>query len=111
MRIRVQRKSKSKFRNKKCVVNGITFPSIKEGKRYTVLFYKQAAGEIFKLQLQTPFKILVNGEKICTYKADFTYYNKAGAYIVEDAKGVLTPIYKLKKRLLLITQGISITEV
>jgi hypothetical protein len=111
MKISLLPQTKSKFKNRKCIANGITFPSIHEAKRYIVLFYKQSAGEIFKLQVQVPFKIIVNGEKVCTYKADFVYFNKAGTRIVEDAKGMKTPIYNLKKRLLFVAHGITISEV
>ena len=102
---------KSKFKNRRCIANGITFDSIHEAKRYVVLFYKQSAGEIFKLEIHKKFNIVVNGEKICTYESDFTYFNKSGARIVEDAKGVKTPVYKLKKKLMLAVHGITITEV
>lgn len=100
----------SKYKNRKCIVNNIRFPSIKEGKRYIDLYYLQKAGKIFKLKLQEPFKININGKFLCTYKADFCYYNAAGAYIVEDTKGMKTPVYNLKKRLLFLTLGIEIKE-
>lgn len=99
-----------KYRNKKCTINGITFHSLKEGKRYVALLALEKAGQIFKLQLQVPFKIVVNGKKVCTYRADFTYYDSAGKYIVEDTKGFQTPAYKLKKRLLFVTHNIEIVE-
>jgi len=69
------------------------------------------AGEIYILKLQQTFKIVVNGEKICDYRADFTYFDKAGRFIVEDAKGMQTPVYILKKKLLAATTGIAISEV
>ena len=47
------------------------------------------------------FALEVNGQKICTYIADFRYEkeNANGDWetIVEDAKGVETPEFKLKK--------------
>lgn len=104
-------KSKSKYKNVPCICNGIKFPSLKEAKRYVSLYYRQKAGEIFKLKLQVNFPILVKGVKVCTYKADFVYFNKAGQRIVEDAKGMKTPVYKLKKKLLFQTDGIEIIEV
>ncbi len=106
----LQQPRHSKYNNIHCVVNGIKFSSIKEAKRYTDLFYLASAGKITDLKLQVVFKIEINGEKVCNYKADFTYINEAGGYIVEDTKGMRTPIYNLKKRLLFLTQGISIKE-
>ena len=110
MQILMERRSNSKYQNKLCIVGGIKFHSIKEGKRYVDLLLLQKAGKIFKLQLQTPFKIEINGVKICTYRADFTYYDAAGAYVVEDTKGKLTDVYKLKKKMVLAIHSITILE-
>lgn len=92
-------------------MNGITFHSIKEGQRYAILRLLEKGGEISQLRVQVPFTIMVCNKKVCTYKADFTYYDRSGKYVVEDTKGALTPVYKLKKKLLFITQGIQIKEV
>jgi hypothetical protein len=43
--------------------------------------------------------MFVNGILICTYIADFTY-TRDGKYIVEDFKGVLTDVFKLKRKLM-----------
>lgn len=101
---------KSKFNNRKCKINGITFASKKEAERYTGLLLLVRAGEISNLKLQQRIKIFVNSEYVCTYIADFTYTDKTGKHIVEDAKGLRLPIYILKKRLLFLTQGIEILE-
>lgn len=44
----------------------------------------------------------VNGVKICTYFADFAYFEQ-NARVVEDAKSTATktPVYRLKRKLLL----------
>lgn len=111
MRIRIKAgQPKSKYHNKKVVIEGITFASIKEGRRYIFLKKLEAAKEISLLRLQVPFYIKVNGEKVCRYVADFVYFDKAGKRIVEDCKGFKTDIYKLKKKLLAATAGINITE-
>ena len=55
---------------------------------------------------------MVNNEKICAYIADFRYQkkNKDGEWyeVVEDAKGVETPEFKLKKKLMKACLGIEI---
>lgn len=99
-----------KYKAKSIVIDGITFPSTKEGKRYTVLKLLQHAGDITDLKLQPSFPIVVGGVKVCTYKADFSYYDRFGGFIVEDVKGVRTPVYNLKKKLVLAIYGISIKE-
>lgn len=80
----------------------------KEARRYSILLLLMQAGEIFKLQLQVSFKIVVNGEKICTCRADFVYFDDKGNKIVEDAKGVQTPEFILKKKLMKAVHGIDI---
>ena len=49
-------------------------------------------------------------EKECAYYADFCY-TENGRYIVEDTKGMRTPDYKIKKKLMLYVHGIRITEI
>ncbi|MFR5079104.1 MAG: DUF1064 domain-containing protein [[Clostridium] innocuum] len=44
------------------------------------------------------------------YIADFTYNDRNGQLIVEDAKGVKTPVYRLKRRLMAELKGIEIKE-
>ena len=50
-------------------------------------------------------------ERKCEYIADFVYTDKDGNTIVEDAKGVRTPEYKIKRKLMLYRHGIKIKEV
>ena len=51
-------------------------------------------------------------ERECAYYADFTYIDKrTGETVVEDVKGVRTPEYKLKRKLMLYVHGIKIKEV
>ena len=91
----------------KTVVDGITFDSKREANRYSELLLMEKAGIIASLRLQPEFKCMVNGKKVCTYKADFEYLmvddigpqGQIGYYIVEDVKGFKTPVYRLKKKL------------
>ncbi len=98
------KRSRSKYGNKKTTVDGITFDSKWESERYLYLKSLEKAGRIKDLELQPRYNILVNDQKICAYVADFKY-NKENAdgiweHIVEDAKGVETPEFKLKKKLM-----------
>lgn len=103
-------KARAKYRNKKTVVDGIKFDSQREATRYSVLKIMQAAGVISELRLQVPYVITVNGLKICKYVADFVYVDK-GREVVEDVKGMKTPTYNLKKKLMKAVHGIEIQEV
>lgn len=100
----------SKHRNVRTMVGQITFASKLEASRFVELKTLQQAGEISGLKLQVPFNIAVGGLPICKYVADFTYTDKTGALVVEDAKGRLTDVYKLKRRLMRVVFWIEIRE-
>ena len=98
----------SKYNSRKTVIDGITFDSKKEAKRYVELKKKQEEGEITDLRLQVPFELVpsftieIDGKKRkrrnIRYIADFTYYEN-GQKVVEDVKGRKTEIKKIKKKL------------
>lgn len=90
-----------KYHNKKMVVDGITFDSMREASYYVAYKNLERQGEIKNLQLQTPFNIEINGKKICKYLADFTYEDNSGFHIV-DVKSPITAkdrVFRLKKKL------------
>ena len=96
----------SKYRSKKVTVDGITFMSKKEAKRYCELKLLERAGKIKDLQLQyqfilqPPFK--KNGKTIraITYVADFVYFDmERMKNVVEDVKGYKTDVYQLKRKM------------
>lgn len=88
-------------------VDNITFDSKKEARRWCELLLLQKAGEIHELQRQVPFKLIVNGELITTYVADFVYVERK-QIVTEDSKGYLTPEFKIKRRLMKAVHGIEI---
>lgn len=106
----LKKKKPSKYRNEKTVVDGRTFDSRREASRYKDLRLMEKAEEITSLRLQERFPIIVCREEICIYVADFYYQRKDGVWIIEDSKGVRTPIYKLKKKLVEAIYGIKILE-
>jgi hypothetical protein len=79
-------------------VDGITFDSKKEARRYCALKLLEYAGNIKALKLQPPYPMVVAGKKVCTYRGDFEYVEN-GKLICEDAKGVITREYRIKKKL------------
>ena len=121
-------RKRSKYGNKKVVFNGIKFDSVKEAERYKYLLMLKNAGIITDLELQKEFVLIpsqrepdtigkrggkVKGKTIerkVSYIADFVY-KRDGELIVEDTKGVLTPDYVIKRKLLLFTHGIRIHEI
>lgn len=96
-------KKQPKYRNKKVMIDGKTFDSTREGKRYQELKLLEQAGQISHLECQPRFKlfcgqrpILFDSGRQATYVADFAYFD-GERRVIEDAKGFRTPEYKLKR--------------
>ena len=128
------RRNGTKYNASKCVVDGITFDSRREAKRYQELKLLERAGEIRNLELQKEFELIPNQyaadttttlkngkektvkgkllERKCVYRADFAYVDvRSGETVVEDAKGFHTKEYTIKRKLMLYVHGIKILEV
>lgn len=98
----------NKYKNKKTVVDGIEFDSLKEARRYEELKLLAKGGVIKDLELQPVFELVPkqkhNGKTIrkASYIADFKYTDiQSGITVVEDVKGFKTDVYKLKKKIFL----------
>jgi len=103
---------RSKYGNVKTMVDGRIFASKREAARYQELRLLLRAGKIHDLQCHPAFACVVNQQRVCTYIADFQYYDvEKGETVTEDVKGVKTAIYRLKKKLVLACGGIEIKEV
>jgi hypothetical protein len=107
-----------KYGNTKTEVDGIKFDSKKEANRWSELKLLAMAGKIRNLKRQVPIRCEVNGVLVCKYIADFTYDEECNAgfmaywgFVVEDAKGFKTEVYKLKKKLVEACHGFEIREV
>lgn len=102
-----------KYGAKRAVVDGLTFPSRREARRYRELRLLADTGAILDLTLQPAFDLhAAGGQKVCRYIADFRYIDAdTGDTVYEDAKGHLTPMYRLKKKWLLAEHGIAVREV
>lgn len=110
--------------------DGIVHDSQREANRWIELKLLERAGKITNLKRQVKFVLIPaqyessvvgkNGklkkgkllERECYYKADFEYQDKeTGELIVEDAKGMQTKDYIIKRKLMLSVYGIRIKEV
>lgn len=130
-----EEKKKSKYRSEKVTVelpDGTehTFDSRKEARRYNELLIRLKAGEISDLRLQVKYVLIPAQfepdtigkrggvkkgkliEREASYVADFVY-EEDGRIIVEDVKSPITrtPVYRLKRKLLLYIHGIRVVEV
>lgn len=102
----------TKYRAVRTTIDGITFASKKEALVYAGLKLAEKMGDISELKLQPRIKLIAGGVHICTYVCDFFYFDRRrGNHLWVDAKGFKTPIYKLKKKLVLALTGIEIIEV
>lgn len=101
-----------KYRNIKCEADGYTFASKAEYNRYQELKLLQRTAHIKNLELQPKYAIIVNSKKICTYIADYRYFDcDKNQVVVEDVKGVKTAVYRIKKKLVEALYNIIIQEV
>lgn len=108
----------NKMKNRKVKLDGITFDSVLEAKRYRELKMLERAGEITDLRLQVKYRLIPSQycgnkcvERPVDYYADFVYVTKDGIEIVEDAKGMKTKDYIIKRKLMLYVHGITVKEV
>lgn len=105
----------SKYNNKKVAIDGINFDSQKEAARYAVLRLLERGKAISDLRLQVAFvlapAINLNGRKkpSLRYIADFVYMEN-GKQVIEDVKGMLTEVYKVKRHLMIVN-GYEIREI
>ena len=106
-------KKQSKYRARPVTINGEFFASVKEASRWQELLLLQQAGKISGLRRQVVFRLhALGGQEVTSYRADAVYTEElSGEYIVEDAKGVKTDMYSLKKKWLLAEYDLAIKEV
>lgn len=124
----------SKYYNIKTrALDGTVFDSNKEARRWDELTLLQRAGKITDLQRQVRYELIPaqyqtyerfskKGERLkdgvrllerkVEYVADFVYTAaETGETIVEDAKGMRTKDYILKRKLMLAVHSIRVREV
>jgi hypothetical protein len=118
---------RSKYGAKPTTVDGIRFASQKEAARYRELCLLEKSGEIWDLELQPRFPLhapsttgTIHGAlkaaagnfdgRIGEYRADFQYFDKRGK-VIEDVKGMRTPLYRWKKKHVEKQYGIRVVEV
>ncbi len=94
-----------KYSARKKEVDGITFDSTAEAKRYVELKALQSSGAIRDLALQPRFTLQegmtgCDGKRVrkIEYVADFMY-RIGGVVTIEDVKGIITPVFALKLKM------------
>lgn len=100
-------KGESKYRSRKVVLDGVEFASLSEAQYYKQLALLEQRGVISQLQLQPEFELVPafrregKHHRAVKYIADFAYIDEDGRKTVVDVKGFRTPVYLLKRKLLL----------
>lgn len=95
--------ARAKYKNERTQVDGFWFDSLKEAEYYGKLKLLKRAGVLSKFEKQVNYPLMVNGHKICVYRADFVLYYPDGSVVVVDVKSEATvniSTFKLKKALM-----------
>jgi len=101
--------ARSKYGAVPTVVDGIRFDSKKEARRYQELRLLEKAREIEDLTLQPIFSLKASLGTVGEYRGDFCYTDlRTGLRVVEDVKGVDTPLSKWKRRHVKAQYGIEV---
>ena len=91
-----------KYRNQKVEIDGHTFDSKAEGRRYLSLKLLERGNRIEGLELQPSYPLYSRtGAKIGKYVGDFKYTELGDSgqplgVVCEDVKGMPTPVYRWK---------------
>lgn len=113
------RRGRRKYANVPTVVDGVSFDSRAEARRWCELCLLERAGEIRDLQRQVRYVLVpkmarpsggVEREK--AYIADFVYVDgKTGRTVTEDVKGAEPAVWAWKRALMLHVHGIEVRVV
>lgn len=124
-------KKGNKYHNSAVIVDGISFQSRKEARRWCELKIMERAGMIHGLTRQKKFVLIPAQrepdtvgkrggrkkgaliEREVAYYADFYYYDREGNEVVEDVKSPATRTkdYILKRKMMMYVHGIRIREI
>jgi len=109
---------RNKYNAIRTMIGDLRFDSKKEAECWTYLRARERAGEIDCLERQVKYELAAFAQtpegvshpvKVCTYKADFRYFDKLRkAWVVADAKGVKTALFNLKMKLMKANHGIEV---
>lgn len=102
----------NKYGAKKTVLDGHVFDSKAEANYYAMLKVREKAGEVFEVEMQRPYALTINGYLICTYRADFAFFDALEKRNrVVDVKGVATDVFQIKRKLMKAIYGIDVEVV
>lgn len=111
--------SHQKYGNQRVTdADGQKFDSKAEHRHWGHLQMLLKAGKITQLERQVPFElappVVLQGRKkrALRYLADFVYVDaETGERVVEDVKGAVTDVWRVKKHLMMSVHGIEVREI
>lgn len=111
--------SHQKYGNQRVTdAEGAKFDSKAEHRHWLHLQMLLKAGKIMKLERQVAFElapaVVLQGRKkrALRYVADFVYVDaETGERVVEDVKGAVTDVWRMKKHLMMSVHGIEVREI
>lgn len=95
-----QKSTYNQFKNVKQTYDGYSYDSRFEAGIAMELDERLKKGEIANWERQFPVRIEYDGRLICTYYCDFRIEHLDGSFELLEAKGLETPYWKLKVKLL-----------
>ncbi len=109
-------KKRSKYNARGQHIDGQWFASQSEAIRYLQLQALQEKGCIDALECQVKLPVRINNLLVCNYVADFRYavIDERGSterIVIEDVKGMMTDLYKLKRKLVMACHQLTIQEI
>jgi hypothetical protein len=109
------RRGLQKYRNIPIVVDGVRFDSQAEAARWGELLALARHGHIWDLRRQVRFDLAAGEQRVGVYVADFSYNltpeTRAWPQVVEDVKGMMTPLAKWKLRHFRAQYGFAVTVI
>lgn len=103
-----------KYGNRRTRVDGLDFDSGAEAARWSTLKILERTGHVRDIRRQVRFRLVVAGVLVCSYIADFVYWDeRLGREVVEDvkSKATRTDVYRIKRKLMMAVHGIEVAEV
>lgn len=94
-------KTNNKYNAKKINIDGKKFDSKSEGDYYLELKLQEKAGLIKGVDIQVKESFYAYDKFICNYYVDFKVYHNDGTEEFIEHKGIATPLWRLKWKLLL----------
>ena len=94
---------RNKYGAKRTDYNGATYDSKREAKHAAQLDLlikaKDIEDAVIKWERQVEFPLVVNGQLICLYRADFRVWYPDGRCEIHEVKGMDTQTWRLKAKL------------